>query len=87
MLYSAIFTIMKNCDIFISAQNIYCGYSFEPPHLGDSNEYPQSMLYSRHMKMKNNVHHFILTPILQYKCIDLMTSNNLYVYMYVYVFD
>ena len=27
----------------ISAQNIDCGYSLEPPHRGDSNEYPQSM--------------------------------------------
>ena len=32
-------------DIFhISAQNIDCGYSLEPPLWGDSNEYPQSML-------------------------------------------
>ena len=31
-------------DIFhISAQNIDCGYSLEPPWRGDSNEYPQSM--------------------------------------------
>ena len=27
----------------ISAQNIVCGYSLEPPHQGSSNEYPQSM--------------------------------------------
>ena len=27
----------------ISAQNIDCGYSLEPPLRGDSNEYPQSM--------------------------------------------
>ena len=27
----------------ISAQNIDCGYSLEPPHRGGSNEYPQSM--------------------------------------------
>ena len=25
------------------AKNIDCGYSLEPPHRGDSNEYPQSM--------------------------------------------
>ena len=31
----------KNSDIFrISAQNIDCGYSLEPPHRGGSNEYP-----------------------------------------------
>ena len=34
----------KNSDIFhISAQNIDCGYSLEPPRRGGSNEYPQSM--------------------------------------------
>ena len=27
----------------ISAQNIDCGYSLEPPRWGGSNEYPQSM--------------------------------------------
>ena len=35
---------IKNSDIFhISAQNIDCGYSLEPPQRGGSNEYPQSM--------------------------------------------
>ena len=35
---------IKNSNIFhISAQNIDCGYSLEPPHRGGSNEYPQSM--------------------------------------------
>ena len=34
----------KNSDIFlISARNIDCGYSLEPPRRGSSNEYPQSM--------------------------------------------
>ena len=34
----------KNFNIFhISAQNIDCGYSLEPPRRGSSNEYPQSM--------------------------------------------
>ena len=34
----------KKFDIFhISAQNIDCGYSLEPPRRGGSNEYPQSM--------------------------------------------
>ena len=37
----------KNSDIFhISAQNIDCGYSLEPPRQGGSNEYPQSMFYA-----------------------------------------
>ena len=35
---------IKTFDIFhISAQNIDCGYSLEPPRGGGSNEYPQSM--------------------------------------------
>ena len=37
----------KNSDIFhISAHNIDCGYSLEPPRRGGSNEYPQSMFYA-----------------------------------------
>ena len=36
----------KNPDIFqISAQNIDCEYSLEPPYRGGSNEYPQSMFF------------------------------------------
>ena len=34
----------------ISAQNIDCGYSLEPPHRGGSNEYTQSMFLIRSMK-------------------------------------
>ena len=46
---------IKNSDIFnISAQNIDCGSSLEPPRRGDSNEYPQSMFLSRNKK--NNVY-------------------------------
>ena len=53
---------MKNSDIFhISAQNIDCRYSLEPPRWGGSNEYPQSMFLSRNKK--NNV----------YPCIPLYT--------------
>ena len=45
----------KKSDIFyISAQNIDCGYSLEPPRRGGSNEYPQSMFLSRNKK--NNVY-------------------------------
>ena len=36
----------------ISAQNIDCGYSLEPPRRGGSNEYPQSMFLSRNVKKK-----------------------------------
>ena len=46
---------MKNSDIFhISAQNIDCANSLEPPRRGGSNEYPQSMFSSRNKK--NNVY-------------------------------
>ena len=38
----------------ISAQNIDCGYSLEPPWRGGSNEYPQSMFLSKNKK--NNVY-------------------------------
>ena len=49
----AIFQV-KISDIFhISAQNIDCGYSLEPPRRGGSNEYPQSMFLS---STKNNVY-------------------------------
>ena len=45
----------KNSNIFhISAQNIDCRYSLEPPRRGGSNEYPQSMFLSRNKK--NNVY-------------------------------
>ena len=41
----------KIFDIYhISAQNIDCGYSLEPPRRGGSNEYPQSMFLSRNKK-------------------------------------
>ena len=37
---------IENSDIFlISAQNIDCGYSLEPPHRGGSNVNPQSMFF------------------------------------------
>ena len=39
---------IKYSDILhISAKNIDCGYSLEPPRRGGSNEYPQSMFLSR----------------------------------------
>ena len=46
---------IKNSDIFhISAQNIDCGYSLEPPRRDGSNDYPQSMFLSRNKK--NNIY-------------------------------
>ena len=49
------FSDKKKSDIFyMSAQNIDCGYSLEPPRREGSNEYPQSMFLSRNKK--NNVY-------------------------------
>ena len=43
---------IKNSYIFhISAQNIDCGYSLEPPRRGGSNEYPQSMFWAEIWKI------------------------------------
>ena len=55
MQYTEIFLVLKienfqlkNFDIFlIFAQNIDCGYTLEPPRRGGSNEYPQSMFWSK----------------------------------------
>ena len=44
----------KNSDIHISALNIDCGYSLQPPQQGSSNEYPQCIFLSRNKK--NNVY-------------------------------
>ena len=44
---------LKNSDIFlIFAQNIDCGYTLEPPRRGGSNEYPQSMFWSKNKKTR-----------------------------------
>ena len=46
----------KIFEIFlIVAQNIDCGYTLEPPRRGGSNEYPQSMFWS---KIKKNRYTF-----------------------------
>ena len=37
----------------ISAQNIDCGYSLEPPRRGSSNEYPQSMFTAEIWKISD----------------------------------
>ena len=60
MKYTASFHGCKNVyfqmnffNIFlIFAQNIDCGYSLEPPYGGSSNEYPQSMFWSKNKKKK-----------------------------------
>ena len=44
---------LKKFDIFlIFAQNIDCGYKLEPPRRGGSNEYPQSMFWSKNKKKR-----------------------------------
>ena len=56
--YSAIFHGCKNDNFqmkffdsfLIFAQNIDCGYTLEPPQRGGSNEYPQSMFWSKNKK-------------------------------------
>ena len=43
---------MKCFDIFlIVAQNLDCVYTLEPPQQGGSNEYPQSMFWSKNKKI------------------------------------
>ena len=45
---------IKNSDIFyISAQNIDCGYSLEPPRRDGSNGYRQSMFWAEIRKIMN----------------------------------
>ena len=42
---------LKMFEFFlIFAQNIDCGYTLEPPLRGGSNEYPQSMFWSKNKK-------------------------------------
>ena len=44
---------IKHSDIFrISALNIDCGYSLEPPVWGGSNKYLQSMFFMKIRKIK-----------------------------------
>ena len=43
--------LQKIFDIFLMfAQNINCGYTLEPPRRGGSNEYPQTMFWSKNKK-------------------------------------
>ena len=47
---------MKHSGSFrISAYNIDCGYSLEPPRRGGSNEYPQSIFLSRKRKIMSTL--------------------------------
>ena len=54
----------KNSDIFhISAQNIDCVYSLEPPRRGGSNKYPQYMFWAEIRKICIRLY----TPVLLYR--------------------
>ena len=44
------FQLKKMIFFLIFAQNIDCGYTLEPPRRGGSNEYPQSMFWSKNKK-------------------------------------
>ena len=48
---------------FIFAQNIDCGYTLEPPREGGSNDYPQSMFWSKNKKNRPTPAY----PVLLYK--------------------
>ena len=49
--YKKIKFYRKNLDILNTfVQNIYCGYTFVSHRRGGSNEYPQSMFYSKNKK-------------------------------------
>ena len=58
MQYTEILKVVKNLNVgrnfliffLIFAQNIDCGYTLEPPRRGGSNEYPQSMFWSKNEK-------------------------------------
>ena len=47
------FSAKKFHVFLIFAQNIDCGYTLEPPRRGGSNEYPQSMFWSKNKKNRH----------------------------------
>ena len=47
------FQLKKIVIFLIFAQNIDCGYTLEPPRRGGSNEYPQSMFWSKNKKNRH----------------------------------
>ena len=57
-------------NFLISAQNIECGYSLEPPRRGGSNEYPQSMFWAEIWNYQNfssgSFFHFLVEKKNQY---------------------
>ena len=56
-IFSADFIRKKKEDIFlIFAQNIDHGYTLEPPWRGGSNEYPQSMFWTKNKKPQFSIY-------------------------------
>ena len=66
-------------NFLISAQNIDCGYSLEPPCRGGSNEYPQSVFLSRN---KKNIRFFYLKTF-----IFLVVKFSVYLNRFVFVMN
>ena len=56
----------KKGIFLIFAQDIDCGYTLEPPRRGGSNEYPQSMFWSKNKKNRYSCIH-LQTPVFIYK--------------------
>ena len=57
------FQLKNSYTFLIFAQNIDCGYRLEPPRRGGSNEYPQSMFWSKIRKIGIPLH----TPVFLHK--------------------
>ena len=72
------FQIKKLWYFHISAQNIDCGYSLEPPRQGGSNEYPQSMFWADTSKI-------MCTPVNLSFTIQKWGLRGSKLYMYVFV--
>ena len=80
-----IFQIKKSDISHVSAQNIDCGYSLEPPRRGGSNEYPKYMFLRWGLRESTLYRHvFVMT----YKDVDHLdqqtvplwaNSNRLYI--------
>ena len=67
----------------ISAQNIDCGYSLEPPRRGGSNEYPQSMFWAEIWKISEFFiwkFSFFGVQIFQYICIGVFAHAQSHVF-------
>ena len=66
----------------ISAQNIDCGYSLEPPRRGGSNEYPQCVL----SRNKKNIRFFFYLKIFIFLVVEFSVYLNRFVFvMHVHV--